>query len=575
MLVEMSIANLAVIESVHIHCGRGFHVLTGETGAGKSMIVDALGLLIGGRGSADLVRHGASKAEIEGLFDVHPDHQVWNLLEKCGIPASCGEYLIIRRELSASGKSTARINGHLVNLALLKEVGESIVNIHGQHEHQSLLKAEKHIDWLDLYGEREILHIKGLYLESYNKYVHLKKELDELQSNTQKTLQLMDLYKYQCEEISAASLKADEEEGLAEEKRKLSHAEKLIQSVSDSYDFIYGTNKALDQIGKVMKKLDDAVEYDKSVLQPLLDQIQNVYYQLEDAAYQLRDYRDGVEYNPGRLDRIEERLDLIASLRRKYGDHIEDILNYYRKIQAELEHMENKDEKIAQLQSALDQERRILCRYANDLSEKRKQIAEKLSKQVENELKDLHMERTQFQALVNFETDEEGLEIEGQKVRFSKYGIDQIEFMISANPGEPLRSLSKVASGGELSRIMLAMKTIFAHLDGIPVLVFDEVDTGVSGRAAQAIAEKISTLSDNCQVFCITHLPQVACMADEHLTIYKLIEDNRTQVNVKALDQQGRIQELARMLGGVEVTETTERHAREMILLANEKKSSI
>ncbi len=573
MLTELSIRNLAVVEYVHLRFKSGFHVLTGETGAGKSIIIDALSMIIGGRGSSELVRYGSEKAEIEAMFDLEEKHPVWGILQGIGIEANWEEHLIIRREITSQGKSSSRINGQLVNLTMLREVGDWLVNIHGQHEHQSLLKADEHIHWLDVFGDAEIRHVKEAYQFSYDRYVKLQKELKELQETSKQALQMLDLYRFQIEEITSAKLKAGEEESLAEEKRKLTNAEKLFQHTSEAYDFLYGTNRGLDALGKAIQRIQDIVNLDPSRLQPLFEQTQSAYFQIEDAAYQLRDYRDEIEFNPARLDQIEQRLDTLTSLRRKYGENIPDILAYMAKIKQEVDAIENKDDHIRKLEDEINLEQAALAKAALDLSDTRKQAAERLASSIEAELRDLHMERTQFRVNIETANDTRGLAYQDGKVKFSREGIDQIEFLMAPNPGEPLRGLSKIASGGELSRIMLAMKSIFARVDQIPVLIFDEVDTGVSGRAAQAIAEKMSALSRNCQVFSITHLPQVACMADVHFAIHKEIDQERTYTRVKDLNEQGRIHELARMLGGVEVTETTLHHAGEMIALANDKKN--
>jgi DNA repair protein RecN (Recombination protein N) len=575
MLKELSIRNLAVIEQLHIEFKSGFHVLTGETGAGKSIIIDALTLIIGGRGSSELVRYGCDKAEIEAMFDLPEDHPVWKILQSLGIEADADEHLIIRREITAAGKSSSRINGQLVNLSMLRHTGEYLVNIHGQHEHQSLLKVDEHMHWLDMFGESEISGSKKAYQASYDAYMKLQKELRELQETSKQALQMLDLYRFQIEEISAAKLKESEDEALADEKRKLSHAERLSQNTSEAYDLLYGSNRALEASGKAIQRLQDIVNLDPSRLQTLLEQAQSAYYQLEDAAFQLRDYRDEVEFNPARLDQIELRLDAINTLRRKYGESIPDMLVYLDKIKLEVETIENKDEIIGKLEKALKDEQVKLILSAKELSQIRARIAEMLATDIEIELRELQMDRTQFRVQLDLIQDDKGIEVDGTKVRFTREGIDQVEFLMAPNPGEPLRGMSKIASGGELSRIMLAMKTIFARVDQIPVLVFDEVDTGVSGRAAQSIAEKMSLLSRECQVFSITHLPQVACMADVHFAIHKEVDHERTFTRVLDLQEIERIEELARMLGGVEITETTLRHAREMISLADEKKSRI
>jgi DNA repair protein RecN (Recombination protein N) len=574
MLVELSIRNLAVIESVRLAFHKGFHVLTGETGAGKSIIIDALSLIAGGRGSSELVRYGQDKAEIEALFDVAESHPVWEVLKRFGLGASPEEQLIIRREINAQGKSVSRINGQLVNLGTLREAGEWLVNIHGQHEHQSLLKAEAHIEWLDLFGGKVIAEAKSAYLQAYEEYAKLRKQLQELKEAGKQTLQMQDLYRFQVEEISEANLKPGEDESLLEEKRKLGNAEKLFQNVNASYEAINGNGKGLESIRKAAQKLLDITSYDKAVLQPLTEQVQSAFYQLEDAAYQLRDYRDQIEFNPTRLDQIESRLNLISSFRRKYGESVSDILAYLRHIEQELSVLDNKEEKLEELESLIKENRAICLTLARQLSDLRKKAGQELAENIEFELKELHMERTKFHVSIGKLEELKETAADGGAVRLTRQGMDQVEFLIAPNPGEPLRGLGRIASGGELSRIMLAMKSIFAKVDQIPVLVFDEVDTGVSGRAAQAIAERMARLSSDCQVFSITHLPQVACMADAHYYISKAVEEERTFTKVRDLASNERTEELARMLGGVEITETTLHHANEMLTLAAAQKNA-
>lgn len=573
MLSTLSIRNLAVIEAVDVHFHSGFHVLTGETGAGKSIIIDALGLIAGGRGSADLIRYGCDKAEMEALFELSAHHPVWNTLTELGIQAEPDEHLVIRRELTVSGKSVSRINGQLVNLTMLREIGEQLINIHGQHEHQSLLRAEKHLGLLDTYGESIIRPIKIKYSEQYKAFVKVEKELRQLQETSQKAYQMLDMYRFQLEEIAAASLVPGEDESLAEERVKLSHSEKMMDSVSGAYELLHGS-QGLEAVSYAISKLEDINDYDHKGIHPILEQLQSAFYQLEDAAFQLRSYRDGIEFNPVRLSEVEERLNMITGLKRKYGESVESILNYYVQIERETDHLENKDERLEKLLAERNQLLEGLLETAEEMSEARKICAEELSNQVERELKDLQMERTTMRAQISVMEDPKGVEWKGKRIRVTKHGIDNVEFLISPNPGEPLRPLGKIASGGEMSRIMLALKSIFARHDQIPVLIFDEVDTGVSGRAAQSIAEKLFILSSTCQVFSITHLPQVACMADHQYLIEKNVHEERTMTQVESLSEHGRVTELARMLGGVEITEKTLHHAQEMLKLAEAKKGA-
>ncbi|WP_405153160.1 DNA repair protein RecN [Paenibacillus sp. FSL K6-0108] len=571
MLVTLSIRNLAVVEEVDVVFHPGFHVLTGETGAGKSIIIDALGLIAGGRSSADLIRYGCEKAEMEALFEMEPSHPVWETLEKLGIHCEPEEHLVIRRELNTQGKSTSRINGQLVNLTMLREVGEKLINIHGQHEHQSLLRAESHLGLLDTYGAAVIGPVKMEYQERYGKFITAEKELRALQESSQRAYQLLDMYRFQLEEIAAASLTHGEDELLGEERVKLSHSEKMMDSVAGAYDLLSG-QRGLEAVSIALSRIEDISGYDSKGLQPIVEQLQSAFYQLEDATFQLRDYREKIEFNPVRLEEVEQRLQLISGLRRKYGDSVELILNYYEQISHETDQLENKDERLEKLRNERDKLLKLVMESAEELSRVRKQCAEELAAQVESELKDLQMERTSLRVQITPFEDAKGIEWNGRRIRLTRQGADNAEFLISPNPGEPLRPLGKIASGGELSRMMLAMKSIFARHDRIPVLIFDEVDTGVSGRAAQSIAEKLYRLSSTCQVFSITHLPQVACMADHQYLIEKHVYDGRTMTQVESLSDEGRVKELARMLGGVEITEKTLHHAQEMLNLAEAKK---
>lgn len=567
MLRELSIRNLAVIEHVSIAFDSGFHVLTGETGAGKSILIDALSLAIGGRGTADIVRYGCDKAEIEALFEPPAGHPVWDVLASLGIEADPDEMLVIRRELTAQGKSISRVNGRIVNLSMLREIGECLVNIHGQHEHQSLLKTERHLEWLDDYAGEALAERKRKYREVYRQYMDARSRLRELEDVSRQQMQMLDLYKFQLEEIDAARLTPGEDEELQDERRRLAHAERIMQHASEAYELLYGPS-GLEALAKAVSRLEDIHQYDAS-LGPMLEQLQSAYYQAEDAAFQLRDYRERIEANPERLAEIEDRLDQINGLKRKYGEQIEDILAYRNKIAADIDKMENRDEHLQRLREDEQRLYEQAHELALGLSDMRRLAAERLAGEIENELRELHMERTTFKVQLDQPQDNAA-----GAAKLTENGIDEAMFLFSANPGEPPKPLAKIASGGEMSRIMLALKAVFAAIDGVPVLIFDEVDTGVSGRAAQAIAEKLSKLSRRCQVFAITHLPQVACMADHHYGIRKSAEDGRTTTSVKKLEVSERVEELARMLGGVEVTDKTRHHAQEMLDLAERKKGA-
>ncbi|WP_336786847.1 DNA repair protein RecN [Paenibacillus sp. MMO-177] len=569
MLRELSIRNLAVIEEVNVSFHHGFHVLTGETGAGKSILIDALSLIVGGRGSADMVRYGCDKAEMEAMFDLPSHHPVWAAMERLGVQASREEMLVIRRELTSHGKSSSRVNGQLVTMTMLREIGECLVNIHGQHEHQSLLRTEQHLEWLDLFAGDLLIERKTAYRAVYQQLQQARASVRELEETARHNVQMLDLYRYQIEEITNAKLKDGEDEQLVEERRKLQYAGKRMDSVSEAYALLYN-GKGLDAISKAISKLTDIQSYDPAVLTPMLEQLQSAFYQAEDAVFQLRDYRDSIDSDPEQLSVIEDRLDLINGLKRKYGETIPDILQYLERITEERDKIENRDEYLDKLRK--DEQRLYLQGHelAQELSELRAHASERLAAAIELELKQLQMGNTVFRVQLDHPMAVEPSEM----AALNANGMDEAIFMLSTNPGEPLKPLNKIASGGEMSRIMLALKAIFAEIDQVPVLVFDEVDTGVSGRAAQAIAEKMSQLSAKCQIFSITHLPQVACMADHHYEIKKHIIEQRTSTNVTKLAESSRIEELARMLGGVEVTEKTRHHAQEMLVLADRQKGA-
>ena len=555
MLKELSIRQFAIIESVRLSFDEGFHVLTGETGAGKSILIDALTMVMGGRASADYVRHGAKKAEIEALFEISGDHPVFGILEEMGLETE-EELLVIRREITASGKSSCRINGNLVTLTMLRKVGRTLLDIHGQHEYQSLLRTDEHLEWLDAFGDQHLKDLRRQYEALYGEYKTLEKELERLTADERETARRMDLLSYQLQEITAASLVEGEDQELEQERNRLVNAEKLVKAAGDAFEELYAEGRGGDSLRNALYHLEEIIRFDESVA-PIFESVQSAVYQVEEAIRLLGRYRDELEFEPDRLNRVEERLDLIHRLKRKYGDTIESILAYAESVSGELEELRNRDENREKVKQRLDMVGEKLKNLADLLTSARKKAAKRLEQRMEAELADLNMANTAFR--VAFEPAERG---------FTPAGCDRVEFQIAPNPGEPLRPLAKIASGGELSRLMLALKTIFIDVDPIDTVVFDEIDTGVSGRAAQSIAEKMAGLARKNQVLCVTHLPQVACMADHHYLITKEVSDQQTRTRVERLDEDGRATELARMLGGVEVTATTRRHAEEMLRLA-------
>lgn len=565
MLREMSIRNFAIIEQVQLTFDEGFHVLTGETGAGKSILFDALSLIVGGRGSADFVRQNAKKATVEALFELPSHHPAVKVLDEWGL-ASEEEHLIIRREITASGKSSCRINGQMVTLAMLKQVGHHLLDIHGQHEHQRLLHVEEHLGWLDAIGGDELQRSLEHYQQAFRKYRNVQRKLEQIETDERAAAQRLDLLLFQRDEIAAARLIPGEDEQLQQEHTRLAHAENLLQNASRAFDVLYGEERGVEMLNQAIRDLEDIVDFDPS-MKPTLELVQSAYYQVEEAARQLGRYRDDLEFDPTRLSVVEERLQTIDELKRKYGETLTEVLEHQEQVEKELEQLENRDEQKAELEQERDRLYETVRERAEELSRLRQAAAATLEERVETELMDLNMKGTRFSVAIQ----------ERNEPRFTLDGSDQVEFLISPNPGQPLRPLAKIASGGELSRIMLAIQSIFADMDGAAdTLIFDEVDTGVSGRAAQAIAEKIARLARRCQVLCVTHLPQVACMADHHFHIFKeTMDEESTRTRVKLLTDEGRTLELARMLGGVEVTDTTRNHATEMLRLAQETKRAM
>lgn len=555
MISFLSIKNMAVIEAAELQFASGLHVFTGETGAGKSIVMDALSLILGGRGSADWIRHGSDKAELEAQFDLSADHPAWHILAEKGIEADHSDGVMIRREIFRGGKNVCRVNGQLSNLAFLKELGETLVDLHGQHEHQSLSKPETHIEWLDTYGGTDLLDTKDQYKRTYKEVMQLRKKLNELQQNEQWIAQRCDILNFQLQEIVSIKPKANEEEQLELERNQLQHAEKRVLNANAAHEALNGQKSVLPQLHKAIKSLSDLLSIDASVLQPVVDQLQSAYYQIEDASYTIRDFADGIEADPKRLDALDSRLDDLKRLKRKYGATIEEVLKQAEIMRSELNELQSSETKVAELEKELDQKNNVLRTLGGKLRGFRQHAALQLADKVEHELKELQMPKARFLVSVKATDSDQCL----------PNGMDHVEWLFSSNPGEPPRAMSKIASGGELSRIMLALKSIFAALSPIVLLVFDEVDTGVSGRAAQAIAEKMAHCSRSAQVFAVSHLAQVACMADTQWLVEKQVQDERTFTVVKPLENEIRVEELARMLSGAQIKDSSKAHATEML----------
>ncbi|NMD70201.1 DNA repair protein RecN [Bacillus sp. DNRA2] len=556
MLSELSIRNFAIIEALTISFEKGLTVLTGETGAGKSIIIDAIHLLAGGRGSLEFIRHGEEKAELEGLFIVDdPEHRVFEKAKEFGIDMDEDGMVVLRRDMTRSGKSVCRVNGKLVTIAVLREFGSTLIDIHGQHEHQDLLNETRHLALLDQFGAAELVPALQEYQRVYKRYEETKQRLKALSENEQKMAHRLDLIQFQFDEIQNADLKLNEDDELFSERQKLGNFESIFSSLKSSYSALSGEQTGLDWVGMAMGHLEDVAELDNDYKE-MFDSVSNSFYLLEDTVRTIRNKLDDMEFDPGRMNEIEERLTEINQLKRKYGKTIEEILEYAAKIEEEIETIQNKETHIHQLEAELSSLMKDLTLEGKQVSDLRKKSSKLLTKLIHRELKELYMEKTVFEIVFT--------RLDG----FSKAGIDAVEFFISTNPGEPVKPLAKIASGGEMSRIMLALKSIFSAHQGVTSIIFDEVDTGVSGRVAQAIGEKIHKISNNSQVLCISHLPQVAAMADTHLFIAKKIKDGRTTTSVLPLNAKEKISEIGRMISGAEMTDLTKQHAEELLHLA-------
>ncbi|MBT2571649.1 DNA repair protein RecN [Planococcus sp. ISL-110] len=561
MLRELDIRNFAIIDALTVSFSEGLTVLTGETGAGKSIIIDAVHLLAGGRGSQEFIRHGAKKSEIEGLFSLEDEqHPVFRKLEEFGITWSDGD-ILLRRELNDKGKNVCRINGKLVTISILREVGASLIDIHGQHETQELMDEKQHLHLLDQFAGKTLIKSKDSYSHTFDKYTKLKREFSSYTENEQQIAQRIDLLTFQLQEIEAAELVIGEEEELVQERKKLQNFNKIYESISAAHEAIQGESKGLDWVGSAMSELEHAAAVDETFTDSS-ETLSSAFYLIQDTGTEIKRILDDMEFDPARLNEIEQRLAVIQSLKRKYGASVEDILLYHEKQTDELDKLVNRDQRYQLDQEKLKELTADLRVEAEELTILRRKAAKSLGKAIMEQLKELHMAKASFE--VNFSVLPNG--------RFDRNGHDSISFYISTNLGEPLKPLTKVASGGELSRMMLALKTIFSKHQGITSIIFDEVDTGVSGRVAQAIAEKIAAISVHSQVLCISHLPQVAAMADQHLFIEKKVDKQRTTTAVNELDGRERTEEMSRMLSGAEITDLTLQHAEELLSLAADRK---
>lgn len=560
MLESLRIKDFAIIKEIALDFNQGMTVLTGETGAGKSIIIDAVGLLAGGRGSTEFVRYGKKKCVLEGQFNYTSTVALTRLFKHYEIEEA-DQTLLIQREIFASGRNVCRVNGSIVTIAALKEMGSHLIDIHGQNEHQELMMTDNHIYLLDQYGTEELTLKKTAYQKVYREYKQLVKERKEWEFNEQELAQRLDILEYQVEEIKEAQLKPNEEDELVEEEKLLANHQSIVEALSASYKALKGEeiSGGLDLVGEAMEQMENIEEMDGK-FKNLSEHLSSTFFQLQEIASSIYNELDHLEYDEERLNEIEERLNLIQQLKRKYGHSVEAILNHYEKAEAELKQLSNREEQVDYLSKRIKARQEEALLLAGELTELRRQTAHQLERSILEQLKELYMEKVTFS--VNF----------NETPELNENGQDKVEFFVATNPGEPLKPLARVASGGELSRMMLAMKTIFSQSQGITSIIFDEVDTGVSGRVAQAIADKIHSVAVHSQVLCITHLPQVAAMADQHLYIMKKIENDRTRTLVEMITGRERTEEVARMLSGEELTQLTVETAEELLKIADQKK---
>ena len=547
MLSLLHIENIAVIESADISFDQGFNILTGETGAGKSIVIDAISAILGERAYRDMIRTGAGRASVRAVFTDVPEF-AW--FAENGV-----EYdpeTIIQREIYLDGKNVCRVNGTLVTVSILRKLGIQLINIHGQHDSASLFDENNHLQFLDDFAVNGNLRLQ--YSTAYETVAKLRREIDSLTMDESEKLRRMETLRFQIEEITKAELEAGEDDALEARRKLLQNAEKLASGMNDAVETVYGgedTDGAAVLLAQAERSLARIAKYDDSIA-ALHDKIADLMYQVQDAAEELKDARDDLAYSSDELEQIESRLDVIHRLRRKYGASCVDILDYLERAKQELDEIEFSDDHLERLKGKLSKAEKAAWSAADALRENRMKTAVELSSRILTELAQLDMPRVQFKC-------------EFTELERTPNGADAVAFYMSANAGEALKPLSKVASGGELARIMLAMKNVLAEQDQIATLIFDEVDTGVSGRAAQKVAEKLRSVARNKQVLCVTHLPQLAALANTHLLIAKAERDGRTFTTVTPLDIEGRKRELARIIGGTNITETTLKSAEEML----------
>ena len=552
MLQTLSIKQFAIIDELDINFSDGLTVMSGETGSGKSIIIDAIGQLIGMRASSDYVRHGEKKAIIEGIFDIDESKDAIKILESLAIDVD-EDFLLVKREIFSSGKSICRINNQTVTLQDLRKVMQELLDIHGQHETQSLLKQKYHLQLLDDYADNQYSDLLNQYQLSYKQYKNKRKELEELESADQALLQRLDLMKFQLEELTEASLKEGEVDQLESDIKRIQNSEKLNLALNNAHQVLTDENAIPDRLYELSNYFQTINDIVPEKFVRLKEDIDQFYYILEDAKHEIYDEMANTEFDEQVLNEYESRMNLLNNLKRKYGKDITELIGYQSKLANEIDKIENYEQSTSQLREEIKTLYNDVIDIGKKLSQERRRVARELRDHIVSEIQNLQMKDANLE--ISFKPlDEPTIE-----------GIEFVEFLISPNRGEPLKSLNKIASGGELSRIMLALKSIFVKSRGQTAILFDEVDSGVSGQAAQKMAEKMRDIAQYIQVICISHLPQVASMSDHHLLISKASNADRTTTQVKELKDENKIDEIARMISGASVTELTRENAKEMI----------
>ena len=550
MLLEISIKNFAIIEAISLNFEKGMTVLTGETGAGKSIIIDAMNMMLGARATTDVIRHGAPKAEIEGLFSVENSHALQMIFDEQGI--ELGDEIIIRREILQNGRSVSRVNGQMVNLSVLRSIGQYLVDIHGQHDQEELMRPQLHIQMLDGFGDADFLELKQAYQTNFDAYRKMRKQLLEIKKNQEEHKARIEMLEFQMAEIESASLQPGEDLKLNQERDKLLNHKNIADTLTNAYTMLDNEEfSSLANVRSAMNDMESLEDYDVEYRE-ISNSLSESYYVLEDVTKRLEDIIESLDFDGNRLMQIESRLDLIHAITRKYGGNVDDVLMYFAKITEEYNLLTGNNLSSDDMEAELKQLEVSLVDLASKLASARHNLAQQLEIEIQQELKDLYMDKARFQ-------------VQFTKGKFSREGNESVEFYISTNPGEDFKPLVKVASGGELSRLMLAIKSAFSRKEGKTSIVFDEVDTGVSGRVAQAIAQKIHKIGQHGQVLAISHLPQVIAIADYQFFIEKISNEHSTVSTVRLLTVDERVEEVAKMLAGENVTEAALSQARELL----------